>query len=108
MRALAREGMQHLSSTFVCELYKNQIDGDSDSFCTNTRRTREGWGLWMIREILDMHGVVRVVGDQDVLAGLWLHRAWKDVGIGSEAHRMDDELHETPAKSMALMMHKMG
>ena len=59
-RALVREGMQHL--TFVCDLYKKQIDGERFFLHEHTAHVRS-WGLWMISEILDKLGVVRVVGD---------------------------------------------
>ena len=45
-RALAREGMQHL--TFVCELYKKQIDGERFFLHEHPAQARS-WGLWMIR-----------------------------------------------------------
>ena len=66
-RALAREGMQHL--TFVCELHKKQIDGERFFLHRHPAHAR-CWGLWMIREILDMPCVVRVVGDLCPF-GLW-------------------------------------
>ena len=65
--ALAREGMQHL--TFVCELYKKQIDGERFFLHEHPAHARS-WSLWMIREFLDMPGIVRVVGDQCPF-GLW-------------------------------------
>ena len=67
MEALARKGMQHL--TFVCELYKKQNDGERFFLHEHPAHARS-WGLWMIREILDKPGVVRVVGDQCPF-GLW-------------------------------------
>ena len=74
-RALAREGMQLL--IFVCELYKKQIDGER-SFLHEHPAQPGSWGLWMICEVLDKPGVVRVVG--------------------SQAHRMDDKLIESGTK----------
>ena len=65
-RALAREGMQHL--TLVCELYKKQIDGERFFLHEHPVQARS-WGLCMIPEILDKPGV-RVVGDQFPF-GLW-------------------------------------
>ena len=64
---MAREGMQHV--TFVCQLYKKQIDGER-SFLHEHPAHARSWGLWMIREILGKPGVVRVVGDQCAF-GLW-------------------------------------
>ena len=81
-RALAPEGMQHL--TFVCELYKKQIDGERFFLNEHPAHARS-WGLWMIREIPDMPSVVRVVGDQSPF-GLWctdvegLALVWKPTG----------------------------
>ena len=66
-RALAREGMQHL--TFVCELYKKQINCERFFLHEHPAQARS-WGLWMIHEILDKPGVVRVVGEQ-CPCGLW-------------------------------------
>ena len=53
--------MRHL--TFVCELYKRQID-DERIFLHEHPAQARSWGLWMIREILDKPGVVLVVDDQ--------------------------------------------
>ena len=58
--------MQHL--TFVCELYKKQIDGERFFLHEHPVQARS-WGLCMIPEILDKPGV-RVVGDQFPF-GLW-------------------------------------
>ena len=81
--------MEHL--TFVCELYKDQIDGER-FFMHEHHAQARSWGLWMICEILEKPGVVRIVGEHCPLRAV-LHRRGGTI-FGSQAHAMDDNLVE--------------
>ena len=82
--------MQHL--TFVCELHKKQIEGERFFLHEHPAQARS-WGLWTIREVLNKPGVARVVGDQCPF-GLWCSDVEGPALTGSQAHRMEDQLHE--------------
>ena len=64
---MAIDGLRHL--TFMCELYKDQIDGTS-FFLHEHPAQAKSWDLRMFHEILEMCGVAKVMVDQCTL-GLW-------------------------------------
>ena len=61
------EGVQHLF--FVCEIYKTQIS-HGRFFLHEHPKAATSWGLWMVKEVLNMEGVVTVDCDQCTF-GLW-------------------------------------